>query len=70
MGLKEVFPQTKKPIIGMIHLAPLPGLYPHRGEPLSAIQEQALEDARRMADAGFDGFLIQNSNDRPPSLEV
>lgn len=70
MGLNKVFPQVEKPIIGMIHLAPLPGSYTHQGEPLSAIQEKALEDARRLADAGFDGLLMQNANDRPASLEV
>lgn len=70
MGLKEIFPQVKKPIIGMIHLSPLPGSYTHQGEPLSLIQERALEDARRLAEAGFDGFLMQNANDRPASLEV
>ncbi|MBI4639973.1 MAG: BtpA/SgcQ family protein [Candidatus Tectomicrobia bacterium] len=70
MGLKNIFPEVVKPVIGMLHLSPLPGSYNYQGMPLEEITEQALEDARALAEAGFDGFMIQNANDRPPSLEL
>jgi hypothetical protein len=59
-----------KPIIGMIHLPPLPGSFNYQGASLEAIKEYALSDAQKLAEAQFDGFLLQNANDRPPSLEI
>lgn len=70
MVLKEIFISGKKPIIGMIHLPSLPGSYNYQGQSLNSIKDQALADAQKLAEAGFDGFLLQNANDRPASLEV
>jgi membrane complex biogenesis BtpA family protein len=70
MHLTDIFPQVKKPIIGMLHLPPLPGSYNYDGQPLQGIVEYALQEAEILAFSGFDGFLLQNAGDRPASLEV
>lgn len=46
-------------LIGMIHLAPLPGTPLHRDGTLSTIVDDAVADARALAAAGADGCLIQ-----------
>jgi len=70
MPVVEVFPNTSKPIIGMLHLPPLPGSYNYNGQPLDDIVEYALLQAEILAASGFNGFLMQNAGDRPASLEV
>ncbi|NLE59812.1 MAG: BtpA/SgcQ family protein [Planctomycetes bacterium] len=51
-------------IIGMVHLAPLPGS-PAAQRPLSRIIQAACEDARLLADAGFDALIVENFGDAP-----
>jgi membrane complex biogenesis BtpA family protein len=70
MSLAAVFPNTFKPIIGMLHLPPLPGSYTYRGQSLDDIIEYTLGEAEILASSGFDGFLMQNAGDRPAALEV
>jgi uncharacterized protein len=70
MNLADIFPHATKPIIGMLHLPPLPGSYNYNGQPLDDIVEHALYEAEILASSGFDGFLMQNAGDRPASLEV
>ena len=70
MSVAAIFPHVKKPVIGMLHLPPLPGSYNYDGQPLDGIVEYALRDADILASSGFDGFLLQNAGDRPASLEV
>ena len=43
-SLRDVFPNPK-PIIGMVHLRPLPGAPAYEGEPMDAIIEEAKKDA-------------------------
>jgi len=52
------------PLIGVIHLLPLPGS-PRYGGSLTAIVERAVSDARVLAEAGFDGTLLENYGDAP-----
>lgn len=52
-----------KPIIGMIHLPPLPG-YPESKGMDHAIRH-AVRDLRVLEEAGVDGVLIENEYDRP-----
>lgn len=52
-----------KPLIGMIHLAPLPD-YP-QSPGMSRIIEQALIDLQSLEAAGFDGVLVENEHDQP-----
>jgi membrane complex biogenesis BtpA family protein len=70
MNVAEIFPSVSQPIIGMLHLPPLPGSYNYDGQPLDDIVEHALFEAEILASSGFDGFLLQNAGDRPASLEV
>lgn len=51
-------------LIGMIHLAPLPGS-PASELPLERICEDACRDARALADAGFDALVVENFGDSP-----
>jgi membrane complex biogenesis BtpA family protein len=54
--------QNSKLLIGMIHLPNLRGY-----SDLGAISEAAVRDALALADAGFDGALIENYHDCPES---
>jgi membrane complex biogenesis BtpA family protein len=53
-----------KPVIGMLHLAPLPGA-PLYGGSLSTIREAVLGDAQRLAEGGVNGLMIENFGDTP-----
>ncbi|WP_222705655.1 BtpA/SgcQ family protein [Brevibacillus massiliensis] len=63
-ALTEIF-QVKKPIIGMVHLKPLPGSPRYKGESINEIIEFALEDVRRLEAGGVDGLQIENAWDLP-----
>jgi membrane complex biogenesis BtpA family protein len=51
-------------LIGMVHLAPLPGSPGFNGD-LSSVIDAAVADARVIATAGFDGLMIENFGDAP-----
>ena len=51
-------------LIGVIHLAPLPGS-PRSDQALAAIAEATAADARILNEAGFDLALIENFGDAP-----
>lgn len=54
------------PMIGMVHLAPLPGTpYYDAGGGFEAILEKAILDAERLQEGGIDGIQIENQFDRP-----
>jgi membrane complex biogenesis BtpA family protein len=55
---------VQKPVIGMLHLAALPGS-PLYGGSLAAIREEVLRDARRLAEGGVNGLMIENFGDTP-----
>ena len=52
------------PLIGMVHLGPLPGS-PGYGGDLDGVVKAAVTDARTIAAAGFDAVLIENFGDAP-----
>jgi membrane complex biogenesis BtpA family protein len=57
---------TEKPIIGMVHLRPLPGSPGYRHERgMKAIVEAGMEDASRLIEGGVDGIQIENQGDWP-----
>ncbi len=60
---------SQKTLIGVIHLPPLPGAPlwspPAKGQPLEPVIQRAVKEARILADAGFDGIIIENLGDRP-----
>lgn len=65
MKLKEIF-AVEKPIIGMVHLQPLPGSPGYRHERgMKVIVEAGVEDASRLIEGGVDGIQIENQGDWP-----
>jgi len=61
--LKSIF-GVKKPVIGMIHLLPLP-CSPMNNLNLTKITDIALNDAHALEDGGVDGLLVENYGDIP-----
>lgn len=66
-NFKAIF--DKKPVIGMIHLLPLPGS-PNFGGSLRQIEDAAFEDLEALTDGGADAFLVENFSDIPYSLQL
>ena len=64
-ALKAIFDRDRGVLIGVVHLAPLPGAPDHVGHEVEPIYERALADARAYAAAGFDGLIIENHGDIP-----
>lgn len=54
-----------KPIIGVIHLRPLPGAPRYEGEPMRDIFAAAVADAQTLASGGVDGIIVENASDLP-----
>ncbi|MEW2549355.1 BtpA/SgcQ family protein [Streptomyces sp. NPDC047002] len=63
-ALGELFP-VSKPVIGVIHLAPLPGAPRYAGAPVAEIYAAAVRDARTLAAGGIDGIMVENASDMP-----
>ena len=66
---------TNKPLIGMVHLPPLPGS-PRSELSLDEIIDVAFEEAAILENAGLDGLIVENVGDTPffresvPSITV
>ena len=54
----------RRPLFGMVHLAPLPGA-PLFGGLIEAVIDLALADACALRDGGCDGIVFENFGDRP-----
>jgi membrane complex biogenesis BtpA family protein len=63
-ALSELFSRPK-PVIGVIHLPPLPGAPRYSGESMEEIVAAAQADARRLTSGGVDGIIIENAFDLP-----
>lgn len=63
MNFKQTF-RTEHPVIGVIHLLPLP-TSPRWGGNLRAVIERAEQEALALASGGVDGILIENFFDAP-----
>lgn len=63
-SLKEIF-NTTKPIIGMIHLKPLPGSPHYDGQSLDKVIDFALKEVEAYLEGGVDGLIIENAWDLP-----
>jgi membrane complex biogenesis BtpA family protein len=63
-SLKEMF-GVEKPIIGMVHLLPLPGAPGYDFYGMDAIIEHALRDAEVLISGGVDGLIVENMWDLP-----
>lgn len=55
---------TQKPVIGMVHLLPLPDS-PKYEYDIESIFMRALKDAQVLMEGGIDGILIENAGDTP-----
>jgi len=62
--LGDVF-ATRKPIVGMVHCWPLPGAPGYTGYGVDTIIDNAVRDARALADGGADGLIVENMWDIP-----
>lgn len=63
MDLQQVF-NTDTPIIGVVHLLPLP-TSPRWGGSLKAVIDRAEQEAAALASGGVDGILVENFFDAP-----
>jgi membrane complex biogenesis BtpA family protein len=61
---------NSKTLIGMVHLPSLPGTANYDGKSFDQICTEAVSDACTLQEAGFDGILLQNSNDVPSVVKV
>jgi uncharacterized protein len=52
------------PLVGMVHLLPLPGAPRWRGS-MAEVLERAAAEAQGLAEAGLDGLLVENFLDAP-----
>lgn len=62
--LSDIWPGLDKPIIGMLHLKPLPGSHRYGGDRRS-IRQALLADADALVQGGADGLMIENFGDAP-----
>jgi len=63
MDLEDRF-GSDQPLVGMVHLRPLPGAPRFAGD-RDAVRDQALSDARVLVEGGFDAVLVENFGDAP-----
>ena len=63
-SLKEMF-GVEKPIVGMVHLLPLPGAPGYDFYGMDAVIEHALLDAETLISGGVDGLMVENMWDLP-----
>lgn len=59
----------KKPVIGMIHLLPLPGS-PHHKNSMKEIESAALHDLHALENGGANAAIIENFGDIPYTTQV
>lgn len=52
-----------RPLLGVVHLRPLPSSRGHRG--MDDVLAAAVADARAYAEGGFDGLVVENFGDAP-----
>jgi uncharacterized protein len=63
VNLKQIF-QTTNPVIGVVHLLPLP-TSPRWGGNLRAVIDRAEQEALALASGGVDGIIVENFFDAP-----
>src|SRR5436190_15182647 len=61
--LQELF-GTPKPVIGVIHLLPLPGSHRFGGD-MEAVFERAEQEAAALSSGGVHGIIVENFFDAP-----
>lgn len=63
MDLKQIF-KTANPVIGVVHLLPLP-TSPRWGGSLKSVIDRAEQEATALASGGVDGIIVENFFDAP-----
>ncbi|NEN94596.1 MAG: BtpA/SgcQ family protein, partial [Moorea sp. SIO3I7] len=63
MNLEQIF-QTPNPIIGVVHLLPLP-TSPRWGGSLQAVIDRAEQEVTALGSGGVDGVIVENFFDAP-----
>jgi len=63
-SLPELF-GVDKPVIGMVHLWPLPGAPGYAGHGMDGVLEQAQRDTELLLAGGVDGLIVENMWDLP-----
>jgi membrane complex biogenesis BtpA family protein len=61
----EDFFGTPKPVVGMVHLWPLPGAPGYGGYGMRTIIDHALRDAEALVKGGVNGLVVENMWDLP-----
>jgi uncharacterized protein len=56
---------VEKPVIGMVHLWPLPGAVGYTGYGMDPILDHARRDAEALLEGGVDGLIVENMWDLP-----
>jgi membrane complex biogenesis BtpA family protein len=56
---------VEKPVIGMVHLWPLPGAPGYAGHGMGTIMDHARRDASALLEGGVDGLIVENMWDLP-----
>ena len=56
-NLEEMF-GVSKPVVGMLHLLPLPGSA--RSNDLDVVRQRLMSDAESLVDGGIDGLILEN----------
>ena len=69
MGETIVFNWKLKPIIGVVHLKPLPGSPNYQGD-LNDIIDRAVKDSRMLNEGGVDGIIVENYMDNPFKVRI
>jgi uncharacterized protein len=63
-SLTDLF-NVPKPVVGMVHLWPLPGAPGYSGYGMRTIIDHALRDAEELVKGGVDGLIVENMWDLP-----
>jgi membrane complex biogenesis BtpA family protein len=63
-SLEDLF-GVSKPIVGMVHLWPLPGAPGYDGYGMETILDHARRDAEALLEGGVDGLIVENMWDLP-----
>ncbi len=64
LRLSDIF-HKRKPIIGVIHLPPLPGSPNYENTSLNSIIKRAINDGMALEQGGVDGVIVENFWDSP-----
>lgn len=63
-ALRKIFARDR-PLIGNVHLPPLPGTPHYSGASVAELREIALADVRAYEEGGMDGLMLENHGDIP-----